>query len=170
MQDSLMLFLVYLLTLAINASSVSHRLQPIRSNQYRKAITKVLVNECNSNRLLMLQIDDDSNEFANFETTFSCRRYPDPVSIQDYINRMYNTLHFAGMPNNDGIFVLVTLYIDRLMKRSSMKVTYWNVHRILSMSMWMACKMQYDLLLNIKIIAPNSFGLEDEGMNFRPSL
>ena len=157
MKDSFITVISCLITLAVSTSAM-------RNNPYRKALTRILVNECNTNRLLIYQIDDDTNEFAEFEKTFSCSGYPDAVSIHEYLGTIYQNLQLDGIPNNDGIFVLVTLYINRLMERTSMKVTYWNVHRVLCMSLWMACKMQYDVPFNIHV-SSQSIGLDVEGMN-----
>ena len=155
---------VYLLFAIIHLSDSSHRWQPRRSNIYRKALAKILIHECNANRCLMCQIKNDAHPFMVYEDTFSCLGDPPAVTIQDYISEIYYHLHFDGNLIDDGIFVIAILYMGRLMERTRVKVTYWNVHRILSMSTWMACKMQYDVSFYINRSAPEAFGTDAEGM------
>ena len=159
---------VYLLLLFVNASPVfhrRHRWQPIQSSFYRKALAKVLINECNTNRCLIYQIKDPDAPFARFEDTCSCLELS-PITIQEYLSAMYHNLHFSdGQPINDEIFVIVMLYMGRVMDRTKIKATYWNVHRLLAISTWMACKMHYDIPYDINVSAVRSFGLDAGGMN-----
>ena len=164
MKYSFIIVMLCSIVWSTNASQLPLRWHPIHSSQYRKALISGLVNECNTNRYLMTQIQDGANQFAKFDQIFSRSWYPDGISISQYLRAIYYNLQLDGIPNNDGIFVVVAVYMNRLMARSSMKVTYWNVHRILSMSLWMACKMYYDVEFNIIISASDTFGLEIEGI------
>ena len=170
MTNSFCTLVAYLMLLVVNTSTVSHRWKPFQTSVYRKALSKILTHECNANRCLMCQIKDDAHPFMMFEDTFSCLDNPPVVTIQEYLREIYYNLHFDGIDLiNDEIFVVVILYMGRLMERTRIKVTYWNVHRILCMSIWMACKMHYDVPFWNNISAP-AFGLDIEGMNSIPFL
>ena len=70
----------------------------------------------------------------------------------------------GGKPIEDGIFVIVSIYINRLMDRSGLDITYWNVHRILGLVTWIACKVHYDTTYNILKFAWDPFDIDPEGM------
>lgn len=171
MADLALTYVLHLLLLVVNASNAvnataSSRWRLIRSSIYRKALVKVLVHECNANRCLMCQIKDSAAPFARFEETFSCLDTPPDVSIQEYLSAMYYNLHFGpDQPIDDAIFVIVMIYMGRLMDRTNVKVTYWNVHRLLSMSTWIAIKLQYDVVFKMNAAAGQCFGLDFEGIH-----
>ena len=157
-------FLILLLNTA--SSHIQWRSwEPLGNNAHRRALSKIIVSECNTNRHLMYQIHNTSNPFARFEDDFSVSAYPPTVSIQHYLSQIYHKLHFGKKQISDGIFVIVGIYMNRVMQRSRVKITYWNVHRILSMSTWMACKMHYDVEFNLFSSVPFAFALDVQGID-----
>ena len=87
------------------------------------------------------------------------------MTIRQYLSDIHHFLRLnglAGRPIDDELFVIVAIYMDRLVRRSGVLVTYWNVHRIVAMSTWIACKMQYDGRYNLN--RAEAFGMGTDGM------
>ena len=168
MAESFLPLLFHLLTIAESTttttySSQLHRLKALRGSVYRDTLTELLVRGCNENRELMFQTDDEG-PLASFENEFSYYPLPASIAISDYLSSIHVSFLMARQPIEDGIFVIVWIYMNRLLDRSGLKVTYWNVHRMLGLATWMACKVHYDAPYNLLKLAWDPFGIDPEGM------
>ena len=131
-------------TVTTVSATGTQRWHPL-STPYRHALAEMLTHTCNANRYRPeVQVRDPFDPLSGFETLFSYYPRPWPVPIRQYLSDIHYHLRlsgFAGRPIDDGVFVIVAIYMNRLVQRSGLSITYWNVHRILGMSTWIACKM-----------------------------
>lgn len=167
MAEPLLSVLLYLFTIAESTttstfSSQLHRLKALRGSVYRDTLTNILVRGCNDNRELMFQTDDEG-PLAVFENEFSYYPLPASIAIADYLSTIHVSFVMARQPIKDEIFVIVYIYMKRLMNRSGLKATYWNIHRMLGLATWMACKVHYDAHYNLLKFAWDPFGIDPKG-------
>lgn len=75
-------------------------------------------------------------------TKFHASRPPN-IGVQDYLDRIHQYASCSGE-----CFILALIYIDRLIQKSNLIVTYLNVHRIIITSVTLAAKFFDDQYYN----------------------
>lgn len=103
-------------------------------------ITDLFSNICDDNT------KNYKNEYNKLEKPFLIRN--PSISIKDYLDRLYK---YTKM--NSSTIILILIYIDRLCNINKLKLTYYNIHKLILSSMVVAIKYNEDEYYPMKIYA-----------------
>ena len=90
-----------------------------------------------------------------FDKIFSHSREPE-ISLFDYLSRIHKYSNI-----NDSTLIISLIYIDRICKNKGVKLTKYNIHRILFISILISIKF------NEEKIYPNSFYSKIAGISIK---
>jgi hypothetical protein len=116
----------------------------IRNLDLIKTISHILETILNDNKLLDNYAEIVKNQR---KMAFSSRIIPS-ISIEEYLIRIQT---YANMEKNT--LILSLIYIDRLCKIASITLTYYNIHRILFISILVSIKYNEDQYYDNKYYA-----------------
>ena len=95
------------------------------------------------------------NSQKEFDKIFSHSREPE-ISLYDYLTRIYKYSEI-----NDSTLIISLIYIDRICKNKGVKLTKYNIHRVLFSSILASIKFNEDK------IYPNSFYSKIAGISVK---
>lgn len=105
-----------------------------------KIISDLLTDICEENKTHTENKSDLSNVFYS-------KRIPN-ISIEDYLSRLQK---YAKV--NDSTIILILIYIDRICNKNKVKLSYYNIHKIILASFVTAIKYNEDDYYSSKFYA-----------------
>ena len=152
-----------------NSLSISSKETPINSctnseKYFSKYISKDLKKRIiksiaqNLKGIIKENIQNNQMKFVIKSDIFYLNHFP-PISIEDYINRIYN-----GMKMNISTLIMSIIYIDRFCETNGYVLSLNNIHRILLAACLLSIKFNEDFNMNTQYYA-NVAGVQVNDLN-----
>jgi len=152
-----------------NSLSISSKEMPINScTKYEKYFSKYISKDLkkriiksiaqNLKGIIKENIQNNQMKFVIKSDIFYLNHFP-PISIEDYINRIYN-----GTKMNISTLIMSIIYIDRFCETNGYVLSLNNIHRILLAACLLSIKFNEDFNMNTQYYA-NVAGVQVNDLN-----
>ena len=105
------------------------------------------------------EVENTENSLVDYDNSLFTLKTIPKISIEDYLNRIQKYTELE-----DSTLIIALIYIDRLSENKNIKLSIYNVHRILFTAVLLAIKYNEDEIYENNIFA-EIFGVSNKELN-----